>query len=123
MDVEHSHSPYILYTPRSSTYTWAGLVPKPEQPWPGPQSPALTPVPNNPHPERRPCAEEGSTWSKLAHQPEPPQASGKHTELAYPTMPPAATQTDHITTIATIAQGVTLSSSALPSPRSRPKCQ
>ncbi|MED6254731.1 hypothetical protein ATANTOWER_032382 [Ataeniobius toweri] len=41
-------------------------------PEPGPRPPAPTPVPNDPHPhaKRGSCTKEGSTWSKLARQPE-----------------------------------------------------
>ncbi|KAK5615062.1 hypothetical protein CRENBAI_006188 [Crenichthys baileyi] len=48
---------------------------KSKLPQPGPRPPTPTPVPNDPHPhpERGPCTKEGSTWSKQAHQPEPPQ--------------------------------------------------
>ncbi|MED6268716.1 hypothetical protein CHARACLAT_025213 [Characodon lateralis] len=44
-----------------------------QTPSPTPLTP--TPVPNDPHPhpKRGPCTKEGSTWSKRARQPEPPQ--------------------------------------------------
>ncbi|MEQ2312004.1 hypothetical protein AMECASPLE_026440 [Ameca splendens] len=41
-----------------------GLVPEPERPRPSDP---------HPHPQRGACTKERSTWSKLAHQPQPPQ--------------------------------------------------
>ncbi|KAK5614397.1 hypothetical protein CRENBAI_026014 [Crenichthys baileyi] len=69
-----------------------------------PQSTVPTTEPPTPHQDR--------TNSPGKRSP----ASGKHPGPASPTTAPATTQTHHITTTATIAQGETLSSSALPSP-------
>ncbi|MEQ2289722.1 hypothetical protein AMECASPLE_036104 [Ameca splendens] len=97
----HSHSPCILYTPRSRRwYPLGAISPRTQEvvpfppgaetgrqrrhcPDPGDPSPAPAPnpVPNNPHPppERGLCTKEGSTWLKPARQPEPPQ------DIAVPT--------------------------------------
>ncbi|MEQ2241099.1 hypothetical protein ILYODFUR_021901 [Ilyodon furcidens] len=78
MDVVHSHSPFILYTPRSRCrYPIGAISPRtqvvlfplgvetgrpPQQPEPGPRPPAPTPVPNDPHPhaERGSCTKESN---------------------------------------------------------------
>ncbi|MED6275903.1 hypothetical protein CHARACLAT_031386, partial [Characodon lateralis] len=48
---------------------------------------------------------------------------GQQQATTLPPRPPATTQTHHITATATVAQGETLSGSALPSPLSQSKCQ
>ncbi|MED6262901.1 hypothetical protein ATANTOWER_028912 [Ataeniobius toweri] len=91
----HSHSPCILYTPRSRCrYPLGATSPRTQEVVPFPPgvetgrqrlhrpdpgdpdpAPAPNPVPNNPHPppETGLCTKEGSIWPKPARQPEPPQ--------------------------------------------------